>query len=200
MTSPVTLTVERPARQVRLHVAIRLVLLVALGLLGTSSVYWILYLTAPAVVALIVNQKGGDRYLAEHAGHLVRVLRWLAAAYAYLWLLTDAPPTSEANGPVELQVATSGTPTAGSALWRLVYSLPALLLLALISFVACLLWLVGAIALLVRQQLPAAIAHFLSLTLRYQFRLIAYHLSLVDRYPSFEEVSAAPAPQTGGAP
>jgi hypothetical protein len=30
------------------------------------------------------------------------------------------------------------------------------------------------------------VSDFLALTLRYQFRLFAYHSSIVDRYPSFE--------------
>lgn len=199
MAPSITFSVEHPERQARIHVLIRLVLLAAIGMLGTSSIYWLLYLATPAVVALVVNQRGDDRYLAESSPDIVRFIRWLAAAYAYLWLLTDASPTSEAGGPVDLQVTISGTPTAGSALLRLLYSLPALLILAVISLVAGFLWIVGAVVILVRRRLPRAIAQFLSLTLRYQFRLIAYHLSIVERYPSFEEVSATPAPQSGAA-
>jgi hypothetical protein len=43
-----------------------------------------------------------------------------------------------------------------------------------------------------RSGIPAAIASFLELTLRYQFRLVAYHLSLVNCYPSFEQAPGAP--------
>ena len=175
----------------RVQLLIRLVLFLALGAIGCSSLYWFLYLALPAFAAVLISQKEAERYLGEAGPRIVRVLRWLAAAYAYLWLLTDAFPTSEAGNTVELEVETGGKPTMTSALLRLLYSVPAVLLLAVLSLAAVLLWLVGAVAIMVRQRVPAAIADFLALTLCYQFRLIAYHLSLVDRYPSLGEVSRA---------
>lgn len=191
---PVQFHVEPPATMQRVHVVIRLVLLIALGTLGCSSLYWMLYLAIPAAVALFVAQADGPRYLAEDAPGIVRVLGWLARAYAYLWLLTDAPPLVEApTHPVQLEIATGGTPTAGSALLRLVYSLPALALLFVLSFVAGILWIVGALVILVRARPSAGVSDFLATTLRYQFRLVAYHLSLVDRYPAVTE-SGATAP------
>ena len=98
----------------------------------------------------------------------------------------------------ELEVETEGTPTATSALLRLVYSLPALFILAVLSFAAGALWVIGAIAILLTQRMPHAIAAFFALMLRYQFRLAAYHLSLVGRYPSFAE-AATRVPHSGAA-
>ena len=190
---PVHLLVQRTPSFARVHVVIRLALLLAIGSIGCSSVYWLLYLALPALVAILVMQKGGARYVSDAAPRVVHVLRWLAGAYAYLWLLTDALPTTDAVGPVELVVQVSGTPTAASALSRLLYSLPALILAAVLSVAAAVLWLVGAIVVLVKQKMPAAIGDFLTLTLRYQARLIAYHLSLVERYPSLEESAVAHA-------
>ena len=175
----------------RIHVFIRLALLLAVGTIGLSSIYWLLYLALPALAAAVIVQKGDERTFAEEGPRVVRVLRWLAAAYGYLWLLTDTLPTSDGQSPVELEVEVGGTPTAASALLRLLYSLPALLLLAVLSLVAGLLWLVGAIFVLVRERMPAAIFDFLALTLRFQLRLFAYHLSLVERYPSLEESGVA---------
>ena len=185
MRHPVQLQVQLPERMQRVHVVIRLVLLAALGTLGCSSLYWILYLALPGIAALLLSE-GADRYFADEAPGIVRMLRWLASAYAYLWLLTDAAPTSATPHAVELQIEAGGRPDASSALLRLVKSIPALLLLALMSFAASVLWVVEAIIVLVRARPSAAISDFLALTLRYQFRLIAYHLSLVDRYPSLE--------------
>ena len=190
---PVAFAVERPARMQRIHVLIRLALLIALGAIGCSSIYWLLYLALPAIVALRISQVGGERYLAEDAPPIVRALRWLAGAYAYLWQLTDALPTGDEGGPVTLQVETGGTPTPVSALLRLLYSLPALVLLGILSMAAAILWIVGAIAILGWQRLPSPLAEFLTLTLRYQFRLVAYHLSLVARYPTLEQADAPAA-------
>jgi len=183
---PVQLEVTIPSRTARLHVVTRLALMVALGVLGTSAVTWAVYLAIPAVVALVISQKGGDRYLADTSGTIVKVLRWFASAYAYLWMLTDMLPTAE-GGSVELHVSPEGHPTMGSALLRLVTSLPALLVLAVLSAVAGLLWIVAAVVVLARQRMPAGIARFIAVVLRFQFRLVAYHLSLVDRYPSLQE-------------
>jgi hypothetical protein len=127
----------------------------------------------------------------------VRVLRWFASAYGNLWLLTNDLPTSEGSH-VDLQIAIEGSPTVASSLLRILTSLPALLLLAVLSLAAALVWLVAAAFVLATERMPAALADFLSLVLRVQFRMIAYHLSLVERYPSFEgSVAADPTRATG---
>lgn len=188
---PVQLSFSPPQRTLRIHVLTRLALLIALGAIGCSSIYWLLYLLLPTLAALVILQKGGERYLHEDGPGIVRALRWLASAYAYLWLLTDVLPTSQ-GGPVDLHVEIGGQPTATRALLRWIFSLPALALLALLSFAGGLMWIAGAVSILAVERMPALIAEFLALTLRLQFRLIAYHLSLVDRYPSLE----SPAPMT----
>jgi hypothetical protein len=182
--NPVQFQVQRQGPPARVHLLIRLLLLLALGGVGISSIYWLLYLIMPPVTAALVSQKGSDRYFAETAPTATRVLRWLAGFYAYLWLLTDEFPTGEGSASVHFELTPRGTPTATSALVRLISSLPALLLLVLLSLVVCLLWLFGALTILIARKLPAAFADFIAMTLRLQFRLAAYHLSLVDAYPS----------------
>jgi hypothetical protein len=192
MDHPVRLEVQLPQRTARLHVVTRLALLLALGALGASTVCWGLYLAIPAVVALVVAQRGAAAYLSRDAPRVIRVLRWFASAYGFLWMLTDVLPTS-AGGPVDLRVEPVGEPTVGSALLRLITSLPAVLLLALLSAVAAVLWIVAAVVVLARARMPEGIARFIVLMLRYQFRLFAYHLSLVDRYPALQEGTVAHA-------
>ena len=191
---PLELRVAMPAtaRRDRLHVVIRLLLLVALAALGMSSLYWVLYVAIPAFVALRLSAGGAQRYLHEDAPRITRVLRWFAAVYAYLWLLTDELPSAENEGPVELTLEPSGQPTVRTALLRLLTSLPALLLLALLSMVAVVLWIIGAIAILLSERLPPGIADFIAMKLRYQFRLVAYHFSLAPRYPALTDVHAPP--------
>ena len=191
-THPVQLQVEPPPLTERVHVVIRILFLVALGMVGLSWASCFLYLALPALVALRILNRGAERYLAEDAPRVVRVLRWLASASAYLALLNDVLPTSEGS-PVDLAVTPSGTPTATSALLRLITSLPAVIVLSLLSVAAGIVWAVGAVLALIRRRMPGLIADFLALVLRYQFRLFAYHLSLVDRYPSFEESRTAHA-------
>lgn len=197
MTSrhPVQFRVEASPQRARISVVIRLALLIAIGLIGCGAVYWLLYFSIPALVALVVLQRGAEHYEGEVAPRIVRVLRWLAGAYAYLWMLTEVLPTADPGGPVDLEVElTTRMPTASSCLLRLLSSLPALLLGAILSLASAVLWVIAAIAILITEQMPGWIVDFLMLTLRYQSRLAAYHLSLVDRYPSFEESSLAHAP------
>jgi hypothetical protein len=175
------------------HVALRLVLLALLGSLGCSSVYWLAYLALPAIAAIFVSRDGSARYLDRDAPNIRRLLRWAGGVYAYLWLLTDSLPRMDEAGPVELEVMTEGTPTVSSALTRLLSSLPALVLLALLSILAVPLWAIGAVAILATERTPAPIANFMSMMLRYQFRLVAYHLSLVDAYPSLADTTTTDA-------
>jgi hypothetical protein len=160
--------------------------------LGLSALYGALYLALPALVSLLVAQKGADACRTQYLPRVIRVLRWLAGAYGFMWMITDVPPTA-ARSPVDLQIEPSGQPTASSALLRLITSLPALLVFAVLSVVATLLWIVAALFVLVRERMPDGVARFIVATLRYQFRLVAYHLSLVDRYPSLHDGSVTHA-------
>jgi hypothetical protein len=181
---PVQLTLLPRSPSRRVHVAARAILLLALGTLGLSSAYWLCYLVLPALAALVVTQKGSERALAETGPPTVRVLRWLASAYAYLWLLTDVLPTSSEASPVDLRVELGGKPTSSSTLLRLINSVPAVVLLVVLTIVALPVWIVGAAWILAKEHLPDFVHDYLLVTLRYQFRFAAYHLSLVDRYPT----------------
>lgn len=193
MTHPVQFRVE-PSRMHRAQVAVRLVVLAALGAVGCSSLYWALYLALPAFAALLVSRDGKQRFLGEDASAVLRGLRWFASAYAYLWLLTDAMPTTDADRPVELKVSVCGQPTVVSALCRLGASVPAVLVLAIVSAIAILLWIVGAMMVVATEHMPAWIADFIAMKLRYQFRLVAYHMSIVDAYPMLVDPPQAHAP------
>ena len=70
---PVQLHVELPRETERIHVVTRLAFLLAFAALGLSAVYWALYLALPAVVAVVLIRKGGERYLAEEAPRIVPV-------------------------------------------------------------------------------------------------------------------------------
>lgn len=199
MSHPVRLAIERPPRMNRIHVFARLAILVLAGSVRWGSAYALLYLGLPVVVALLVSRKGAARYLSESATGVARVLRWIAAAYAYLWLLTDTLPTNEDAHAIDLNIEASGAPTVGSALLRVLTSLPALVVLVVVTLVGGLLWLIGILAILATGHVPEPIATSLAQILRYRMRFIAYHLSLVAEYPSFEDVPAPHVPRMGAA-
>lgn len=55
-----------------------------------------------------------------------------------------------------------------------------------------LLWAIGAIEVLAAGRVSTFVTDVIAAALRYQFRLFAYHLSSVDRYPCFEVAERRP--------
>jgi hypothetical protein len=62
--------------------------------------------------------------------------------------------------------------------------------------IAAVLWVIGALAILATRRVPTAIAEFVAMKVGYQFRLVAYHLSLVDAYPSLADLRAGHLPRS----
>ena len=176
--------VDRPERQARVQVLIRLVVLLALGSLGLAHFYWFIYLGIPAIVAVIVSQKGGARYVGENGLAMSATLRWLAAAVAYLGLLTDEIPGTEPSRVVHFTPELYGAPTPGEAVARVVFTIPALFILGVLSCLSGVFWIIAALSLLVRERTPGWAVDFIEFVLRYKLRIVVYHFSLTDRYPS----------------
>ena len=195
MSSPVTLEVERPPVFQRAQVFLRVALLVVIGWIGHP--FGLLWLGLPIVAAILVSQKGGQRYLDENGPTVTRVLNWILDLVAYLALLTDELP-GRGEHPARLQIERSGTPTVGSALLRIVYAVPSLIVLAILGFVGAIVWVVALVSVVVGESYPESLWRFLLGLVRWEARLLAYLASLVDRYPPFtlETASGSSAPST----
>jgi hypothetical protein len=191
---PVTFDVARPPVFQRSHAFLRVGLLVVIGWLGHPL--GLLWLGLPVAAAILVSQKGGQRYVDEDGTVVTRVLGWILAVVAYVALLTDRLP-ARSEEPVRFQVDRSGAPTVGSALLRILYAIPSLILLAILTFVGAFVWLTALIFVLVNESYPVGLWRFLLGVVRWEARLLAYLASLVERYPPFTldtspSVSAAP--------
>jgi len=189
MSYPVVFDVVRPApgaRFDRAQVILRLVILFVLGMVGISFpwVFVFLYFALPAVVAVVVSTRGTDHFVGETAPQIVRVVTWLTAFAAYLGLLTDRFPTGE-HPSVRVEVPVRGAPTVQSALWRLLSSLPEAFILAILSFIAGIAWLIACVCVLLTETYPSAVFDFQRGVLRWQVRLLAYHASLVEEMPPY---------------
>jgi hypothetical protein len=167
-------------------------LLVVIGWLGHPV--GLLWLGLPLAAAILVSQKGGQRYLDEDGPTITRVLRWIVAVVAYLALLTDRLPGA-GEQPVRFEVDRSGSPTTGSALLRILYAIPSLIVFAILAFVGAIVWVIAVIFVLVHERYPEGLWRFLLGLVRWEACLLAYLSSLVDRYPPFalETASMAPA-------
>ena len=192
MGFPVTLDVERPPVFQRAHVFLRVGLLVVIGWIGHPI--GLLWLGLPLVTAILVSQKGGQRYLNEDASSVTRVLNWILDLVAYLALLTDRLP-GRGEHSVRFQVNRSGSPTVGSALLRILYAIPSLIVLAILTFVGAIVWVIAVVLVLVREKYPESLWRVLLGIVRWEACLLAYLASLVDRYPPFalETGSVSPA-------
>lgn len=194
---PVTFDVARPEKFERPHVVIRVLLLLVLSFLA-GAIGWILgliYLVFPIIAAIFISNKGGEKYLEEDGPRVTGWLRWVLALYAYLGILTDRFPTERPEEIVRFEVSTEGSPTVGSALLRLIYSIPSALVLGLLGIVSAVIWIVAAIMVLIQESYSDGLYNFQRGILRWEARLLGYHASLVGQYPPFTlDTGPEPAP------
>ena len=194
---PVTFDVARPEKFERPQVFLRILVAVILSILGGALgwIFGLVYLVLPVVAAIFVSQKGGEKYLSEDGPRVTGWLRWIVAFYAYLGILTDRFPIEKPEEIVRFEVQTSGTPTVGSALLRLIYSIPSAFVLSILSIVSAVIWLIAAVMVLVQENCPEGLYNFQRGILRWEARLMGYHASLVEQYPPFAlDTEPEPAP------
>ena len=182
MTYPVSFDVERPPVFQRAHVFVRIAVLVVVG--WVAHPLGLLWLGVPAAAAILVAQKGGRRYLDEDGPRATRLLNWILDLVAYVALLTDRLPGGDGH-PVRLEVERSGSPTVGSALLRILYAIPSLVVLAILAFVGWIVWMIAAVLVLATESYPEGMWRFLRGIVRREACLFAYLASLVEPYPPF---------------
>ncbi len=194
---PVIFAVTRPDRFERPHVFLRLLILVVISVfLAFTWVVGLIYLVLPVGAAALVS-RDKERFHDEGAVQIKRVLHWIVAFDAYLTLLTDRIPTEDPPAGAHYEVAASGSPTTGSALMRLITSIPSALVLALLSVAATITAIIAAVFVLVRENYPDGLYAFHTGVVRWGARLLAYHGSLVDEYPPFDLDMSTAAPGAG---
>jgi hypothetical protein len=185
-TPEVQFDVTPPQRWNRIQVALRLAVVVTLSQLEARA-GWILmafYWLLPIIAALSIQRQGAHEYPLGAGKGVHRVLHWWSALLAYLLYVTDRFPTSPADlSSVHFEVTPSDDPSFARALLRLITSLPELLVVALLGWVACLLAVVSSASVLMLERVPAPIVRFSSFYLALQARWLVYHASLVETHP-----------------
>ena len=199
-----TFDIAPPQKFDRVHVAIRVLIFIVMAILGgvIGWLYGAVYLAIPVAAAILISQRGAEGYLAGANDNMTRWIRYLLAFYAYMGLLTDRLPNEEPKETLHFEVQTGGSPTAGSALLRIILAIPSAFVLGLLGIVAGILMLVAAIMVLVQENYPEGIYNYLRGVMRWEARLLAYVASLVDEYPPFAldmgAEGTAPAPPSPG--
>ncbi len=184
---PAAFDITQPERFNRMHIVIRILILIILAILGGAIgwLYGLIWLAVPVLAAILISQKGAERYLAECEQDMVKWLRYVVAAYSYLGLLTDRLPNENVVETLRFDVRSTGTPTAGQALLRIILVIPHVVVLAILGIVAGILILIAAIMILVQETYPEGIYGFLRGYQRWNVRVLAYLASLADEYPPF---------------
>jgi hypothetical protein len=187
MTSdhPVQVEVVSPVVFARPQLLVRLLLAIALGLVGITAGWLgcLLYVVLPAIAAIAISSSGAT-FANGINDRLWRALVWLLQLWAFMALLVDRFP-AERDHPVRIDIRFTGTPTVGAALSRLATSIPSGLVLAVLWFASGILVFVALLVVLVGVPMPASLLAFQRAVLRWNARLVAYHASLVAEYPPF---------------
>jgi len=184
---PATFNIQKPEKFDRVQLALRLAVAIVLALIG-GAIGWafgLIYLVLPVLAAIFVSQKGAEKFLSEDGSRITGWLRWVLAAYSYLALLTDRFPTEKPEEIVSYEIKPGGEPTVGSALLRLIFSIPSAFVLALLGIIGAFIWIIAAVWVLFQEDYPEGLYNFNLGIMRWEARLLAYHSSLVDEYPPF---------------
>ncbi|MHB8879759.1 MAG: DUF4389 domain-containing protein [Myxococcaceae bacterium] len=192
---PVTFDVTPPERFARVQLGLRLVLFIAIGIVGFSlgAALLLLYLALPAVAAVSLSNGPAGRYLEQDAPRISRFLRWIIAVLAYFAIVTDRLPTEEPDGYLRFEIRPGGHPTAGSALLRILTGIPSALVLAVLLFFAGFAWVIAFLLVLVQERYPRSLFELQAGVLRWTARLLAYQASLVEPYPPYSLGEHPPA-------
>jgi hypothetical protein len=183
---PVQLAVTPPAHFARIQLLLRIGFAVVLGFLGITN-RWLaglLFFAFPVTAAIVVSAYGAARYHQEFGPRMWRVVTWLFELSAYMMIVVDRFPVGH-DPQVDLTLRTTGTPTIGSSLMRLLTSIPSAFVLGLLGIVSGVVTFLSAILVLVGSPIPSGFIGYQRGVLRWQARLVAYHASLVEEYPPF---------------
>lgn len=179
---PVTLYFAAPARWDRTQLLLRLVIFVALAILGVSLGWLtaVCYLILP-ILAAVWAAPGYDE---DTRGQLLRGVRYWNAVIAYLLFVTDRFPNDADSSEPRIDVAPGEAHTPGSALLRLITSIPAFLVLAILSWVGGIVWLIAAFGVLVSGRVFQFAWRYFRFVVALHARWLVYHASLADEYPA----------------
>jgi hypothetical protein len=180
----VVFEVTKPQRFGRGGVPLRVVILTLFFLPG--SINWLASLFyLPITTAVLVHQKGSERFFDEDARRVTDLLRWIVGIYSYFAYLTDDVSLDAPESTIRFEVERGGTPTTGSALRRIATSLPNIVVFGAVGILALGVWLIAGLSILVTGNYPKALWAYQCGVNRWQARLFSYHTSLVDSYPPF---------------
>ncbi len=186
MAYPATFGIQPPKQFDKAQVILRIAIVFVLSFLQVGNIiFGGAYLVLPIVAAVMISQKGAQKYLEEAQSGPVKWLRYIMMFYSYMALATDKLQTQEPEQVVQLNVTPSGSPSVGQALLRIILAIPHAIVLFFVGIAFVIVWLIAAVSILINGTQPAWTEDFIRGYLRWIARLLAYMASLVQEYPPF---------------
>jgi hypothetical protein len=185
----VSFEVQPPARYSRVHVPLRVAIVLLLALLQTrlAWIFATLYVLLPILAALSIQKHGGAGYDTSSRQGMQRALHWWSAFLAFLFFVTDRfPAAREDLAGVRLDVGPGEPVLVRGALLRLVTSVPEFLVLLVLGWGAGALAGIAAVCVLVAESVPEPIRRFLTFYVSLQARFLAHHAALVSAHPLWD--------------
>ena len=187
--------VEQPRRFARLGVPTRMVVLFLFFIPG--SINWVASLFyLPITTAVLVRQKGADRFFAEDRARMTDLIRWIIGLYSYFAYLTDTVSLDFERSGIMFDVDQSGSPTPRSALLRIAKGMPNVIVFGVFGIAALGVWVIASVSIIVFGSYPRPLYAYQRGINRWQARLFSYQTSLVDDYPPFVLAPGREAPAT----
>jgi hypothetical protein len=191
MAYAATFDVPKPPQQFERGQTLTRVLLILVIYFVLSGVVGIIWWVLPIFGAIMISQKGPERYLEEAEKGPVTWIRLVLGFWTYAALLSDKLPL-ESPSEVAFKVQTNGSPSVGKALLRIILVIPHAIVLAVLGWIAGLLWIVTVVSVLMNGVYPEWTYNYFRGYFGWLARVLAYLGSLVDEYPpfSFDDGSA----------
>jgi hypothetical protein len=181
----VTFDVDQPDKFSRAAVPMRALILFLFFIPG--SINWVASLFyLPITTAVLVHQKGPERFLAEDHERMTVLIGWIVGIYSYFAFLTDRfSLDARESTDIRFSVVPSGSPTPRSALLRIATSLPNIIVFGAFGIAALGVWVIAGASILVTGNYPRSLFAYQRGINRWQARLFSHHTSLIADYPPF---------------
>lgn len=198
---PVELEVAPTDHYDRVQLVLRLVIGAAMGMFHQSllGLLLALYLILPGLASIMISRRDSRGFDSKDAAFIGGVIDWFVSFYAYMLFVSDRFPVDAATRKVRLRIASTGAPTIGDALLRLIMSLPHALLLAVLAVASIMVSVVMFAFILFTERAPESLRSFQRDFLGALARFFAYHSALVEVYPPFGSVDVKAGSPRGDA-
>lgn len=194
----VRLEVNMPASYERAQLVVRLLIGCVLGAIHQSlwGIFGALYVLLPLIAVVLISQRSNKGYLEQDGPWLISSLEWIVGLYAYMLFVTDRLPLKPTERSLRLQTQPQGETTLPAALSRIVTSLPHALVLFVFGILSAVASLIMALTVLFSNTVPESLRSFQLRFLGMLARMLVYHASLRQLYPSFSPSNDLLPPST----